>query len=93
LESLARTLSAEFVERGIRVNAISPGNIATPLYDRLGMSPTELAAAAAAELDQVPMKRFGSADELARAVVFLLSPDSSYMLGETLVVDGGWSRL
>jgi NAD(P)-dependent dehydrogenase (short-subunit alcohol dehydrogenase family) len=93
LESLARTLSAELVGRGIRVNAISPGNITTPLYGRLGMSPAELAAAAAAELDQVPLKRFGSPDELARAVVFLLSPDSSYMLGETLVVDGGRSRL
>jgi NAD(P)-dependent dehydrogenase (short-subunit alcohol dehydrogenase family) len=93
LESLARTLSAELVGRGIRVNTISPGNITTPLYERLGMSPSDLAAAAAAELDQVPMKRFGSADELARAVVFLLSPDSSYVLGETLVVDGGRSRL
>jgi NAD(P)-dependent dehydrogenase (short-subunit alcohol dehydrogenase family) len=93
LESLARTLSAELVGRGIRVNTISPGNITTPLYARLGMSPSDLAAAAAAELDHVPMKRFGSADELARAVVFLLSPDSSYILGETLVVDGGRSRL
>jgi NAD(P)-dependent dehydrogenase (short-subunit alcohol dehydrogenase family) len=93
LESLARSLSAELVERGIRVNAISPGNITTPLYDRLGMAPAELAAAAAAELDRVPLKRFGSADELARAAVFLLSPDSAYMLGETLVVDGGRSRL
>jgi len=93
LESLARTLSAELVGRGIRVNAISPGNIATPLYNRLGMSPADLAAAAAAAVDEVPMKRFGSAEELARAVVFLLSPDSAYMLGETLVVDGGRSRL
>jgi NAD(P)-dependent dehydrogenase (short-subunit alcohol dehydrogenase family) len=93
LESLARSLSAELVELGIRVNAISPGNIATPLYNRLGMSLADLAAASAAELAQVPMKRFGSADELARAVVFLLSPDSAYMLGETLVVDGGRSRL
>jgi NAD(P)-dependent dehydrogenase (short-subunit alcohol dehydrogenase family) len=93
LESLARTLSAELVGRGIRVNAISPGNITTPLYERLGMPPADLAAAKAAELDQVPMKRFGSADELARAVVFLLSPDSAYVLGETLVVDGGRSRL
>jgi NAD(P)-dependent dehydrogenase (short-subunit alcohol dehydrogenase family) len=57
------------------------------------MSPAELAAASAAELEHVPVKRFGSADELARAVVFLLSPDSAYMLGETLVVDGGRSRL
>jgi NAD(P)-dependent dehydrogenase (short-subunit alcohol dehydrogenase family) len=56
------------------------------------MSPTDLAAAQAAETDLVPMKGFGNADELARAVVFLLSPDSSYVLGQTLVVDGGRSR-
>jgi NAD(P)-dependent dehydrogenase (short-subunit alcohol dehydrogenase family) len=93
LESLARTLSAELVGRGIRVNAISPGNITTPLYGRLGMPAAALEAAMAAELAQVPIKRFGSADELARSVVFLLSPDSSYVLGETLVVDGGRSRL
>ena len=93
LESLARTLSAELVGRGIRVNAISPGNIRTPLYERLGMAPGDLEAAAAAAVAQVPMQRFGEADELARAAAFLLSPDSSYVLGETLVVDGGRSRL
>jgi NAD(P)-dependent dehydrogenase (short-subunit alcohol dehydrogenase family) len=93
LESLARSLSAELVGRNIRVNAISPGNITTPLYNRLGMSQTELAATSAVELERVPMKRFGSADELARAVVFLLSPDSAYILGSTLVVDGGRSQL
>jgi len=93
LESLARTLSAELVGRGIRVNAVSPGNILTPLYDRLGMPPAMLEAAKAAENERVPMKRFGRADEVARAVAFLLSPDSSYLLGETLVIDGGRSRL
>ncbi|MDQ3250242.1 MAG: SDR family oxidoreductase [Chloroflexota bacterium] len=93
LESLARTLSAELVGRGIRVNAISPGNIQTPLYERMGLSPVELATAAAAEIERVPMRRFGNADEAARAAAFLLSPDSSYLLGETLVVDGGRSRL
>jgi NAD(P)-dependent dehydrogenase (short-subunit alcohol dehydrogenase family) len=93
LESLARTLSAELVGRGIRVNAISPGHIVTPIYERLGLPADDLAPFAAAATERVPMKRFGSAEELARAVVFLLSPDSSYMLGETLTVDGGRSRL
>jgi NAD(P)-dependent dehydrogenase (short-subunit alcohol dehydrogenase family) len=93
LESLARSLSAELIGRGIRVNAISPGNITTPLYGRLGMSPAELTAVAAAETERVPIGRFGHPDELARAVVFLLSPDASYVVGETLVVDGGRSRL
>jgi NAD(P)-dependent dehydrogenase (short-subunit alcohol dehydrogenase family) len=93
LESLARTLSAELVDRGIRVNAISPGHIVTPIYQRLGMPAADLSAFATAATERIPMKRFGSADELARAVVFLLSPESSYMLGETLVVDGGRSRL
>lgn len=93
VKSLARTLSAELVSRRIRVNVVSPGNIRTPLYERLGMAPDELQAAAAAAVAQVPVQRFGEADELARAAVFLLSPDSSYVVGETFVVDGGRSRL
>ena len=93
LESLARTLSAEFVGRGIRVNAVSPGNVMTPLVERLGMPPAMIETLMATELEQMPAKRFGRAEEVARAVVFLLSPASSYMVGETLVVDGGRSRL
>lgn len=93
LESLARTLSAELVGRGLRVNAISPGNIVTPLLSRLGMPPEQLEAVAAAELSRMPVQRFGNAEEVARAVAFLLSPDSAYMLGETLILDGGRSRL
>lgn len=93
LESLARTLSAELIGRGIRVNAVSPGNVMTPLVERLGMPATMVEAMIAAELEEMPVKRFGHAAEVARAVAFLLSPASSYIVGETLVVDGGRSRL
>lgn len=93
LESLARTLSAELIGRGIRVNAVSPGNVMTPLVERLGMPAAMVEAMIAAELEEMPVKRFGHAAEVARAVAFLLSPASSYIVGETLVVDGGRSRL
>jgi NAD(P)-dependent dehydrogenase (short-subunit alcohol dehydrogenase family) len=91
--SLACSLSAELLGRGIRVNTVSPGNIHTPLYERLGLPREQLDVALAAELAQIPLQRFGGADEVARAVVFLLSPDAGYIVGETLVVDGGRSRL
>ena len=93
IASLARSLSAELLGRGIRVNTVSPGQMRTPLYERLGMSRVQLDAALAAELAQIPLGRSGGADEAARAVVFLLAPDSSYIVGKTMVVDGGRSRL
>ncbi len=93
LRSLARTLSAELVGRGIRVNAISPGPIATPIYGRLGIPEDELDGLAQHFTEQVPMNRFGEADEIANAVLFLGSPESSFVLGHELVVDGGMSQL
>ena len=60
------------------------------LADRLGMSPTDLAAAQAAETDRVPMKRFGNVDELAGAAIFLASDAASFVSGEILAVDGGF---
>lgn len=89
LLSLARTLSGELISRGIRINAISPGPISTPLYDKLGLSPTDLQATAEAIRSQVPAKRFGTPSEIASAVVFLASDESTFTVGSELIIDGG----
>lgn len=89
LLSLARTLSGELISRGIRVNAISPGPIATPLYSKLGLSDSDLKAASEAIQSQVPAKRFGKPSEIASAVVFLASDESGFTVGSEIIVDGG----
>jgi NAD(P)-dependent dehydrogenase (short-subunit alcohol dehydrogenase family) len=91
LLSLARTLSGELMGRGIRVNAISPGPIATPLYDKLGLSAADLKNASEALQSQVPAKRFGKPGEIASAVVFLASDESAFTVGSELLIDGGLS--
>lgn len=93
LISLARTLSRELISRGIRVNAISPGAIATPLYNKLGLSEEQLQAASASLQGQIPAGRFGEASEIARAVAFLASDESSYTVGSELLIDGGFRTL
>lgn len=89
LLSLARTLSGELISRGIRVNAISPGPIETPLYSKLGLSANDLQATSKAILGQVPARRFGTPGEIASAVVFLASDESAFTVGSDLIVDGG----
>ena len=93
LRSLARTLSAELVGKGIRVNAISPGPVETPIYGRMGMPKEALDEMAKGIQEQTPMKRFGNPDEVAKTVAYLASSDSSFMLGAEVVVDGGMSQL
>jgi NAD(P)-dependent dehydrogenase (short-subunit alcohol dehydrogenase family) len=93
LITLARTLSAELVDRGIRVNAISPGPVTTPIFNRLGLPPEELEQTARRIQEQVPMKRFGRPEEIAKTALFLASTDSSFLLGTEIVADGGMSQL
>jgi NAD(P)-dependent dehydrogenase (short-subunit alcohol dehydrogenase family) len=93
VRSLARSFSAELVAQGIRVNAISPGPIETPIYSKLGMPDEALQAMANQLIQQIPMGRFGQADEVAKSILFLASDDSSFMLGEEIVLDGGWLNL
>jgi NAD(P)-dependent dehydrogenase (short-subunit alcohol dehydrogenase family) len=89
LLSLARTLSGELIGRGIRVNAISPGPIATPLYSKLGLSASDLESTSQALQSQIPAKRFGKPSEIASAAVFLGSDESAFTVGSELIVDGG----
>jgi len=93
LISLAKTLSAELVSRGIRVNVVSPGPVQTPLYGKLGVPADQLDALAAGIQAQVPVKRFGTPDEVASAVVYLSSPEAAFIVGTELIVDGGMSQL
>jgi NAD(P)-dependent dehydrogenase (short-subunit alcohol dehydrogenase family) len=93
LVSLARTLSGELIGRGIRVNAISPGPIATPIYGKLGLPPEQLQGMSQQILAQIPIGRFGDPAEIAKAVVFFASDESSFIVGSELIVDGGMSNL
>lgn len=90
--SLVRTLGAELAPRGVRVNAVSPGAIATPFYSKIGLPDATLSAVAASITEKVGLKRFGEAVELAKTVLFLASDDSSYTTGTELVVDGGLTQ-
>ena len=89
VRSLARTLAAELIGQGVRVNSVSPGPIETPIFGKSGMSAEILQQMAVQILGKVPAGRFGQADEVAKAVLFLASDDSSYVLGDNLLVDGG----
>jgi NAD(P)-dependent dehydrogenase (short-subunit alcohol dehydrogenase family) len=93
LITLARTLSADLVGRGIRVNAVSPGPVVTPIFGRLGLPPDALEETANNIREQVPMKRFGRPEEIAKTVLFLASSDSSFLLGTEIIADGGRSTL
>ena len=93
VRSLARSFSAELLPRGIRVNALSPGPIETPIFGRMGL-PQEAVDGIAEQISAMtPIKRFGQPNEMAKAALFLASSDSSYVVGSELVADGGMSQL
>ena len=88
VRSFGRTIAAELVERGIRVNVVSPGPIETPIFERTA-NREQAAAIKATLLGRNPMKRFGTTDEVTAAVLFLASDAASYITGVDLLVDGG----
>jgi NAD(P)-dependent dehydrogenase (short-subunit alcohol dehydrogenase family) len=93
LRSFARTLAAELVGRGIRVNAVAPGPIETPIFGKTGLSQEAIDDFSKGILTRVPMKRFGQSEEVAAAVAFLASSDASYITGVELNVDGGVGQI
>jgi len=93
VRSLARSLSAELNPQGVRVNVVSPGPIETPIFGKMGMPDAAVQAWAGEITGKVPMGRFGQPSEVAKAVLFLASDDSSYMLGENILVDGGMASV
>lgn len=93
VRSLARTWSRELLDRKIRVNAISPGGIDTPLHGRGGGTPEQVQTIKDQIAARVPLGRIGEPDEIAAAALFLASDESRYMLGAELVVDGGISQI
>jgi NAD(P)-dependent dehydrogenase (short-subunit alcohol dehydrogenase family) len=93
LRSLVMSLALDLIGRGIRVNAISPGPIATPIFGKFGLSEEGKNATLARIQEKSPARRFGEPDEIARVALFLASDESSYIVGDEIVADGGMSLL
>ena len=93
MRSFARTWTTDLKDRRIRVNAVSPGAIDTPGLNEL-LASTEAGQQRLRMIsNSVPLGRFGTSDEIAKAVVFLASDDSSYITGTELFVDGGFAQV
>ena len=89
MNSYTRTAATELASRGIRVNAINPGPVATPIFGKTGLSEDQLNGFAQMMQNRVPMKRFGKPEEIAKLAAFLASDDASFITGSEINIDGG----
>jgi NAD(P)-dependent dehydrogenase (short-subunit alcohol dehydrogenase family) len=90
LMGLTRVMAVEVASLGIRVNAVAPGMARTAMLDQ-GIADGSIDADGM--MEEIPMRRFGTTDEMANVVLFLASEDAGYVTGQTVVVDGGWTIL
>jgi NAD(P)-dependent dehydrogenase (short-subunit alcohol dehydrogenase family) len=86
---MSRSMAAELAPRGIRINVVAPGFIQTPIFERIPVPVDVMTALTKRLLGSVPLDRWGQAEEVAKAVLFLSSDDSSYVHGSEIIVDGG----
>lgn len=91
--NLAMTLSADLLPRGVRVNVVSPGPVATPIFDRMDLAEEQARQLKEWITAQVPLKRFGRPEEIAAAVLYLSSNESQFVVGTELILDGGLLHL
>jgi len=93
VRSLARSWTAEIPVEDVRFNVLSPGPIEPPIYGKMGMPAEQVAGFSAHMKSIVPAHRFGSAEEMAKVVLFLSSSDSSYIAGADILADGGFGNV
>lgn len=93
VRSFARNWTLDLKGRDIRVNAVSPGVVPTPGYDLLGLTPEQVEGFIDSQASTIPLGRVGTVDEIAKAVVFLASDESSFVNGVELFVDGGMAQI
>jgi len=91
VQSFIKTFAAEFTEKGIRVNGISPGHIKTNIFNNTGLNQEQIEGAIENIIPAIPFKRLGEPAEIANAVLFLASQEASYIHGTELTVDAGIS--
>lgn len=89
--AMTKSWAKELAPKGIRVNAVSPGPIETPIFGKMGMPEEQLTAMAESIVAQVPLQKFGQPEDIANAFVYLASDESSFVTGAQLVVDGGFT--
>ena len=89
VRSFTRTFAVDLLDKKIRVNAVSPGPTFTPIFERLGLPDDQLKNVADQIMSSIPLKRFGTTEDIANAVLFLGCSDSAFMTGAEIVIEDG----